>query len=121
MGWVGLEWKSKKAGANKWKEPKGEEKKLQMQQQKEERNPERGDREKIGQIWGINNSTGEATKWGLSCHISRVISFGIEIMHGYIKLISEETPSFPQTYTGILFDLQEFNTPVFFRYICFWL
>lgn len=40
-------------------------------------------------------------------------------MRGHIKLISGETPSFPQTYTGILFDLQEFNTPVFFRYICF--
>lgn len=56
---------------------------------------------------------------GLSCHIPRVISFGTEIMRGHVKRISGETPSFPQTYTGILFDLQEFNTPVFLRYIYF--
>ena len=33
---------------------------------------------------------------GLSCHISKVVAFGTEMMHRQIKLTSEETTSFPR-------------------------
>lgn len=60
----------------------------------EEKISERGNREKVGQISGIKRkqSCWKSNKIRLSCcHISKVIAFGAEMMHGQIKLTSEET------------------------------